>query len=96
MKKEPAIYILSTKSRGTLYVGVTTDIVKRVWQHKNNVITGFSKKYKIHNLVYYEMYEEIVSAISREKQIKKLERKYKIALIEASNPEWNDLWEKLI
>lgn len=90
------VYILASDRNGTLYIGVTNDLVKRVWQHKNNIIPGFTQKYNIHKLVYYEQTGNIESAISREKQLKKWNREWKIKLIEKSNYEWKDLYEGII
>jgi len=90
------IYILASKRYGTLYVGVTSDLIKRVYEHKNDLIEGFTKKYKVHTLVYYEQTTDVESAILREKQIKKWKRQWKINLIERSNPEWIDLFDNLI
>jgi len=86
------VYILASKRNGTLYIGVTSDLVKRVYEHKNNIMEGFTKKYNIHKLVYYENTNGVESAIRREKQLKKWNRKWKINLIENSNPEWIDLY----
>ena len=86
------IYILANKRNGTLYIGVTSNLVKRVYEHKNNIIDGFTKKYSIHKLVYYEITDDIESAIRREKQLKKWNRKWKMNLIEKNNPEWKDLY----
>ena len=86
------VYILVSKRNGTLYIGVTSNLVKRVYEHKNNIIEGFTKKYNIQKLVYYEITNDIESAIRREKQLKKWNRKWKINLIENSNPEWRDLY----
>ena len=94
--KKPAVYILASKPRGTLYTGVTSDLVKRIWEHKNDVVAGFTEEYKIHCLVYYELHEDINSAILREKQIKKWNRLWKIELIEDFNPEWNDLYNDIL
>ncbi|TAK73347.1 MAG: GIY-YIG nuclease family protein [Gammaproteobacteria bacterium] len=96
MKKYPAIYIMASKRNGTLYTGVTSDLIKRVYQHKNGVTPGFTQQYGCHYLVYYEMYEDMLSAITREKQIKGGSRKKKIALIESMNPEWLDLYLHLL
>ena len=90
------LYILASKKNGTLYVGVTSDLVKRIYEHKNNFIEGFTKKYTIHSLVYFEATESIESAIIREKQLKKWNRSWKINLIEKSNPGWDDLYHDLI
>ena len=90
------IYILFSQRNGTLYVGVTSDLVRRVYEHKNNMTDGFTKEYGVDKLGYYELYGDIVSAIEREKQIKGGSRKKKIELIESLNPEWNDLYESII
>ena len=92
IKNQYCIYILANKRNGTLYIGVTSNLVERVYEHKNNMIEGFSKKYNIHKLVYYEITDDIESAIRRERQLKKWNRKWKINLIENSNPEWRDLY----
>ena len=92
IKNQYYIYILANKRNGTLYIGVTSNLVKRVYEHKNNIIDGFTKKYSIHKLVYYEITDDIESAIRREKQLKKWNRKWKINLIENSNPKWIDLY----
>jgi putative endonuclease len=96
MRKQPAVYILASGRNGTLYVGVTSDLQKRIWEHKNDVIEGFTKRYSVHRLVYYELHDEMVAAITREKQIKKWTRDWKLNLIEGQNPDWNDLWEKVL
>ena len=88
-------YILTNKKNGTLYVGVTNNIVRRVWEHKSNVVEGFTKKYSIHLLVYYEQFESIEQAITREKQLKKWERYWKIKLINTKNPTWRDLYREV-
>jgi putative endonuclease len=89
------VYMLASRRRGTLYVGVTNDLVKRVWQHKQGLVEGFTKRYGIRTLVWYEQTESIESAIAREKQIKKWNRDWKIELIRASNPQWRDLYEEI-
>ena len=96
MNQSYFIYILASKRNGTLYVGVTSDLLKRVWQHKHNLIEGFTKRYKIHLLVYYEMYRNINEAIAREKQLKKWNRDWKLKLIEKTNPDWEDLYKSLL
>jgi putative endonuclease len=93
MVRQPAVYILANKRNGTLYIGVTSDLLKRAWQHRTDMTDGFTKRYGIHRLVYYEIYEDITSAITREKQMKKWNRSWKLELIERQNPDWNDLWE---
>jgi len=96
MSKQPAVYILASKRNGTLYVGVTSDLKKRVWEHKNDLVEGFTKRYGVHQLVYYELHGEIMSAIRREKQIKKWNRSWELELIERQNPDWRDLWDGVI
>lgn len=90
--RDPAVYILATKPYGTLYIGVTSDMVKRVWEHRNNVVDGFTQRYGAHRLVHFEQFRSMVEAIEREKELKKWRRAWKIALIEEANPEWRDLW----
>ncbi len=85
------VYILASKRNGTLYIGLTNNLSKRLYEHKNDLIEGFTSKYRAHNLVYYEIYNNIYDAISREKRLKKWKRKWKIELIEKENPEWKDL-----
>ncbi len=89
------VYIMASKKNGTLYIGVTNDLIRRVYEHKNDFIPGFTKKYAIHSLVYFEDTGEIGAAIHREKQLKEWDRKWKIALIESTNPDWKDLWEEI-
>jgi putative endonuclease len=90
------VYNLASKRIGTLYVGVTTDLVKRVYEHKNDLVDGFTKKYKVHLLVYYEPCDDIRSAIQREKVVKKWNRKWKIRVIEKKNPAWKDLYDEIV
>lgn len=90
------VYILASKKNGTLYVGITNNIVRRVYEHKEKLVEGFTKKYNVDTLVYYEETENVESAIIREKQLKKWNRIWKIELITKSNPDWNDLYENLI
>ena len=92
IKKQFYVYILASKQNGTLYLGVSSDIVKRVWQHKNDLAEGFTKKYGVKDLVYYEIHEDAENAIKREKQLKKWRRSWKLELIEEKNPEWRDLY----
>ena len=94
--KQYYVYILFNKKNGTLYVGVTNDLVKRVWQHKNKVVEGFTKQYSIDKLGYYEVCKDINSAIAREKQLKGGKRKAKLELIELNNPNWNDLYYDIV
>ena len=89
------VYILSSKRNGTLYTGVTSDIIKRVYEHKNGLVEGFSKKYSIHNLVWYEAHWSAEAAIAREKHIKKWKRAWKLKLIEEENPDWIDLYKNI-
>lgn len=95
MDKQPCVYMLASRRNGTLYVGVTSNLVGRVFQHRNGLAEGFTKKYGVHMLVWFELHERMESAILREKRIKKWPRAAKIGLIEASNPEWRDLWTDL-
>jgi putative endonuclease len=94
--KQPAVYILASKRNGTLYTGVTSKLPQRIWEHKNHIIAGFTEKYHIHILVYYELHQDMYSAITREKQIKKWDRKRKLWLIEEFNPEWDDLYKQIV
>lgn len=93
---QPAVYILASQPRGTLYVGVTSDLIQRVWQHKNKLVEGFTQKYGVHTLVYFELHATMFEAISREKQLKAGSRAKKVALIEATNPDWRDLYPGLL
>lgn len=95
-KRNPAIYIMANKRNGVLYTGVTSDLIKRVYEHKHAAIDSFTKSYNCKILVYYEQYENMFEALEREKQIKGGSRKKKLALIENMNPEWDDLYEDLI
>ena len=92
VNKQPAVYILASKRNGTLYIGVTSELVKRIWEHKNNMVEGFTKRYNVHRLVWYELHENMESAITREKRLKNWKRKWKLELIENSNPDWQDLY----
>jgi len=96
MSRNPAVYILASKRNGTLYIGVTSDLMKRVWEHKQDMVEGFTRKYEIHTLVYFEQHDEMAEAIRREKQLKKWNRAWKIELIEKANPRWQDLWPEII
>jgi putative endonuclease len=93
--KHPTIYILANKRNGTLYTGVTSNLIKRIYEHKNKITKSFSAKYSCHLLVYYESHENMEEAILREKQIKAGNRKKKISLIESENSEWKDLYEEI-
>ena len=92
---QPCVYMIASERNGTLYIGVTSDLIARVWQHKNNAVEGFTKKYEVHLLVWYEPHENMESAILREKVLKKWNRIWKLRLIEQFNPEWQDLYEQL-
>ena len=94
--KQPTVYIMTNQRNGTLYTGVTSNLIKRVYEHKADIHNGFSKKYGCKHLVFYELYETMEAAIHRETQIKKGSRKHKLMLIERMNPEWKDLYEEII
>ena len=94
--KQPCVYLLASQRNGTLYVGVTSDLIKRVWQHQQHFVDGFTKQHNIHQLVWYEMHETMLSAIKREKQIKAGSRAKKLKLIETNNPTWQDLYPTII
>ncbi|MGS2718594.1 GIY-YIG nuclease family protein [Eionea flava] len=94
--KQPTVYLLANKPYGTLYIGVTSQLIKRIWQHKNNQCSGFTQQYNIHNLVWYEQHQNMLSAIAREKQLKNWKRQWKIQLIETINAEWKDLYYSLL
>jgi len=90
------VYILASKTYGTLYVGVTSDLVKRIWEHREHVVPGFTNRHGVKRLVWFEHHESIEAAITREKQIKKWHRDWKINLIQTMNPEWRDLYSELV
>ena len=94
-KKVPCVYIMSNKSNSVLYMGVTSDPVKRIYEHKEHVVDGFSTRYNVDKLVCYEVFEDMFAAIDREKQIKGWSRKKKMDLVQRSNPEWKDLYEEI-
>lgn len=94
--KDPYVYIMASKRNGTLYTGVTSDLVQRAWQHRESAVEGFTRKYRCTLLVWYEQHGSMESAILREKQIKAGNRARKLALIEAQNPDWRDLYEEII
>ena len=96
MDKQFCVYILASKHNGTLYTGVTSNLVQRIWKHKHDIIEGFTKKYNVKNLVYFEIHNNAESAINREKQIKKWRRDWKIQLIEKKNLLWNDLYDSIL
>jgi putative endonuclease len=89
------VYIMASRRNGTLYIGMTNDLVRRVWEHKHDQVEGFTKEYAVHRLVWYEIAPTPVAAITREKQLKKWKREWKLRLIEEMNPEWNDLYEQI-
>jgi putative endonuclease len=95
MDKQCYVYILASRRNGTLYVGVTSDLLKRVWEHKNKLVKGFTQEYGVDKLVYYEVHSDVENAITREKQMKKWNRAWKLRLIEEKNPEWKDLFEEI-
>lgn len=92
---EPCVYILASQRNGTLYVGVTNNLIRRVWEHKNKLVKGFTSQYNVDKLVYYEKHENIATAIQRERRLKEWPRKWKINLIERNNFYWNDLYDEL-
>jgi putative endonuclease len=96
VNKQPAVYILASKQNGTLYIGVTSELVKRIWEHKNDMVEGFTKRYGVHRLVWYEIHESMESAIEREKRLREWKRKWKLELIESSNPNWQDLFNTIV
>ena len=89
------VYILASRKDGAIYIGVTNDIVRRIYEHRTKAVPGFTSRYNITRLVRFEIYDDAVSAISREKELKKWKRRWKIELIEAHNPQWNDLYESI-
>ena len=94
--KQPSVYILASRRNGTLYIGVTSDLISRIWQHKNEEADGFTKEHAVHSLVYFELHDDMENAILREKQLKKWNRAWKIRLIEEQNPTWKDLYPSII
>jgi|SRR5580698_1949752 putative endonuclease len=95
MRKNYYVYILASKRNGTLYIGVTNDLQRRVWEHRESLVPGFTKKYGVKRLVYYEIFDDIHAAIARENGLKKYKREWKMNLIQAQNIEWNDLFETI-
>ena len=93
---QPCVYILASERNGTLYIGVTSDLVKRVWEHKSDFVEGFTKQYQVHTLVWYEVHGDMESAIVRAKQLKEWKRQWKVELIEKTNPYWNDLYPTIV
>ena len=96
MSRKPAVYILANRKNGTLYIGVTSDLIKRVWQHRMDFMEGFTKKYRLHRLVFFEYHKTMRDAILREKQLKKWKRNWKQIIIERENPNWRDLYIEII
>ena len=96
MEKQPCVYLLASKRNGTLYTGVTSNLIKRIWEHKNNLVEGFTSKYSVHTLVWYEIHDTMESAIQREKAIKNWNRAWKMKMIEELNPRWRDLYPDLV
>jgi putative endonuclease len=94
--KQPCVYIVASEKYGTLYIGVTSDLIKRIWEHKNDVAAGFTKQYGVHTLVWFEQHATMESAISREKALKAWKRDWKLNLIEVTNAEWRDLYPDVI
>ena len=94
--KQPAVYLLATGKRGTLYIGVTSNLVARTWQHREHVVAGFTKRYDVTKLVWYELHGTMDTAILREKQLKKWNREWKLRLMHEFNPEWRDLWDDIV
>lgn len=94
--KQPCVYLLASQRNGTLYIGVTSDLIKRVWEHKLDFVENFTKKYGVHDLVWYEQHEDMLAAIAREKTLKEWKRVWKLELIEKMNPQWKDLYEGLV
>ena len=90
------VYIMASSRNGTLYIGVTNDLIRRVYEHMHDIVPGFTSKYQVHELVYYEIHEDILQAIAREKLLKKWHRRWKLRLIEEKNPEWIDLYHELV
>ena len=96
MERNPCVYILASKPNGTLYIGVTSQLPQRIYQHKNNLVDGFTKKYHVHRLVWYEVHETMESAMRREKALKKWRRQWKIELIDKMNKDWSDLYNSIL
>ena len=96
MRRQPCVYLLASKRNGTLYTGVTSSLVQRVWEHKQHIVDGFTSRYGVTKLVWYEIHETMESAIRREKAIKNWKREWKINVIEAMNPQWQDLYGDLL
>lgn len=95
MDKQSYVYMMASGLNGTLYIGVTSNLVKRVWQHRESVVKGFTERYAVHRLVWYEVHSEITAAITREKQLKAWKRGWKIRLLQENNPHWRDLYDDI-
>jgi putative endonuclease len=95
MAKMPCVYLLASQTRGTLYIGVTSDLVKRVWEHKSDLVDGFSRRYRVHVLVWFEVHASMRAAIAREKALKSWKRAWKLELVERVNPTWRDLYPEI-
>jgi putative endonuclease len=95
-RRQPCVYMLASQRNGTIYIGVTSELLKRVWQHKNDVVKGFTSQYRVHTLVWYELHSTMESAILREKVLKKWKRAWKMRLIEDGNSAWSDLYPALL
>ena len=96
MNMQPAVYILASHRKGTLYIGVTSDLIKRIWAHRNDQVEGFTKRYGVHQLVWYELHDSMESALQREKRLKEWKRVWKLELIERTNPDWQDLYKTIV
>jgi len=96
VEKSSYVYILASAAYGTLYIGVTSDLVRRIYEHREEVVAGFSKEYGVKRLVWYEVHQDIMQAITREKQIKKWNRDWKVNLIQKANPDWRDLYDEIV
>ena len=94
--RQPAVYILASARNGTLYIGVTSNLVQRAWQHRDSLGEGFTRRYGVKQLVYYELHGDLEHAITREKRLKKWNRLWKLRLIEEGNPQWRDLWDEIL
>ena len=94
-EKRPCVYILASRRNGTLYVGVTADLTRRIWEHRTGAVSSFTRHYAVHTLVFAEFHETLESAIQREKRIKKWRREWKLELIERANPQWHDIYNEL-
>ena len=93
--REPCVYVLTNKPKGVLYIGVTSDLAQRIWQHKHDLLEGFTKRHRIHRLVWYETHDTMETAINKEKALKKWNRAWKVELIEKDNPGWKDLYDEV-